>query len=121
MEQIVIELRINHSLTGEQAWETSENEFSDSECPNLKEANKDSLENCKAFCLAERGCTAINYDSKSTDCVLRGCNLPVVPPTNNRLASYDSYWLGTNIQQISHNNNDVTLCRLLFKENFEVN
>jgi len=77
---------------GEQEWKTSKNDFSDSECPNLNHGDKGSLQNCKAFCLEEPGCNAFNYDSSSTHCVLRGCELPVVPPTKDVSGAYDGYW-----------------------------
>jgi len=77
---------------GEQEWKTSKNEFSDSECPNLNHGDKGSLQNCKAFCLEEPGCNAFNYDSTSTHCVLRGCELPVVPPTTDVSGTFDGYW-----------------------------
>ena len=76
-------------------WETSENEFSDSECPLLKKGNKGSLENCKAFCLETPGCTAVNYDNSSTHCVLRGCDLPVASPAENVYKTFDGYWLSS--------------------------
>ena len=79
-------------FTGEQEWKTSKNDFSDSECPNLNHGDKGSLQNCKAFCLEEPGCNAFNYDSSSTHCVLRGCELPVVPPTKDVSGTYDGYW-----------------------------
>ena len=68
------------------------NEFSDSECRHMRRGNKGSLENCKASCLEEPGCTAFNYWSSTTDCVLRACNLPVVPPSQNVFPHY-GYWL----------------------------
>ena len=74
-------------------WETSKNEFSDSECPNLKEGIKSSLENCQESCLNEANCTAINFDQSSGDCTLRGCSLPVVPPAQNDFPTYDGHWL----------------------------
>ena len=90
-------MKIQRSVTGVEDWETSKNEFSNSECPNLKGSKqkhlKGSLKNCKAFCLEEPGCTAVNYEDNSTDCILRGCKLPVVPPANNNFPTYDGYWL----------------------------
>ena len=83
---------INRSFTGEPEWETSKNEFSDSECPNLKSGRKGGLQSCKTFCLEEPRCTAFNYNSKTTSCVLRGCSLPVVPPKANGVKTYDGYW-----------------------------
>ena len=88
------EFAINHSFTGDgMAWATSQNEFSDSECPNLGKHWKDSLQDCKAVCLEDTICTAVNYDDSSTACILRGCTLPVLPPANNKFPSFDGYWL----------------------------
>merc|ERR1712025_1239816 len=56
-------------------WETSRNDFSDSECPNLGFVqNAGSLENCTALCLEKSGCTAFNYERVSTSCVMRRCD-----------------------------------------------
>ena len=77
--------------TGEQTWSTSKNEFSN-KCRNLGQGRKGSLENCKAFCLEKPGCTAFNYENRTTHCVLRGCKLPVVPPAKDRYPTFDGYW-----------------------------
>ena len=87
------ELKINPSFTG-QVWETSKKEFSDSECPKMGEKEyTGSLQDCQAFCLGQSGCTAFNYKSSTTNCKLRGCKQPVVPPAKNKLPTYDGYWL----------------------------
>ena len=90
-------------------WQTSENEFSDSECPNLKRMrNVGSLENCKVFCLGDPACTAFNYNSDG-DCVLRGCTLPVVPPATSYYPHH-GYWLhSTTGSPISPHISGVTL------------
>jgi len=92
LECIVKNVGPPRAVRGEQAWETSKNEFSDSDCPNLNQGEKGSLENCKAFCLEEPDCTAFNYDNSSTYCTLRGCKLPVDPPTVDASATFDGYW-----------------------------
>ena len=77
-------------------WETSENDFSDSECPNMGIfQNKGSLQACKELCLEMHGCTAFNYNSQTTTCVMRGCSLPVVPPANDNHDNFDGYWLSS--------------------------
>ena len=84
-----------HSFTGELAWETSKNEFSDSECPLLKSKIKGSLQICKAFCLEETGCTAFNWNRGKRRCILRGCKLPVVPPATNVFSGFVGYWISS--------------------------
>ena len=79
----------------EEDWLTSKNEFSDSECPNLKNADMGSLASCKVFCHETPDCTAFNYNSGSTRCVLRACKVPVVPPARDSYSSYDGYWLSS--------------------------
>ena len=99
------EVKINLSFTGDEPeWKTSKNEFSDSECANLKLVqNAGSLENCKDLCLDWRSlgwtglekssCTAFNYADSSTSCVLRGCKMmPIIPPAQNRYPTFDGYW-----------------------------
>ena len=51
-----------------------------------------SLENCTALCLQESDCTAFNYASSSTGCVLRRCKLPIVPPAKNLWPTFDGFW-----------------------------
>ena len=74
-------------------WETSVHDFSDTECQHVKGEKKGSLQKCKSFCLEERRCTAINWATSTRDCLLRECNLPVLPPLVNPFPTYDSYWL----------------------------
>ena len=82
-------------------WETSENDFSDSECPNLGIfQDTGSLQACKDLCLEDAedadgsgsGCTAFNYNSNTKTCIMRGCSLPVVPPANDNNNHFDGYW-----------------------------
>ena len=59
----------------------------------MKEGDKDSLKSCKAFCLEERRCTAINYDEAIGDCELRDCTFPIAPPDEGVLFSSTSHWI----------------------------
>ena len=89
------DVKTKHRFTGTQVWKTSKNDFSDGDCPNLKRGGrrKDSLQNCKNFCLETQSCNAINYNSGSKDCVVRRCTHPVVPPVKDRYPAYNAYWL----------------------------
>ena len=87
-------MKINLSFTGDRLkWKTSKNEFSDSECSYMMYVHHTgSLENCTALCLQESDCTAFNYASSSTGCVLRRCKLPIVPPAKNLWPTFDGFW-----------------------------
>ena len=87
-------MKINLSFTGDGLkWKTSKNEFSDSECSYMMYVHHTgSLENCTALCLQESDCTAFNYASSSTGCVLRRCKLPIVPPAKNLWPTFDGFW-----------------------------
>jgi len=74
------------------SWESSNNEFSDCECPYLKHGVKGSLEHCKGSCLEEPACTAFNHQTTSGDCVLRSCDIPIEVPIKKR-STHRSYWM----------------------------
>ena len=86
---------INRSFTGEPEWETSENEFSDSECPNLGAPTVNDLQGCKDACLERTNCTAFNYNAVTTTCILRGCKIPVKGPSSDNDGDYDGFWLSS--------------------------
>ena len=112
-------MKINLSFTGDElVWKTSKKEFSDSECSNLGWKHAGSLENCKALCLEMSTCSAFNYENSSTNCVLRGCTLPIVPPAQNVHKTFDGYWkssasTGSFIE--SRSKNHYVAIRLLHK------
>ena len=106
------------TFTGPHAWETSKNEFSNSECPNMGIVKAKTSLHCTFYCRATIGCTAFNYETKfnndnsstswarkwekmgpyaysklePTSCILRNCTLPVTPPAQNINENYDGYW-----------------------------
>ena len=87
----LVELELKLHFLG--AWATSENDFSNSECPKLKADSKASLKSCKVFCLEERRCTAISYDNSTRVCELRDCRpFPIASP-REPLDEKSSYWM----------------------------
>ena len=113
-------MKINLSFTGDEPeWKTSKNEFSDSECQNLGFVpNAGSFQGCIALCQEKSRCTAFNYENSSTSCVLRGCNLPIVPPTENVWPTFDGYWkssASTGSYKASRSKNHYVAIRLLHK------
>jgi len=75
-------------------WSSSQNDFSDSECPNLGVMSND-LQGCKDACLRRTNCTAFNYNAVTTTCVLRGCKIPVKGPSSNNHDDFDGFWLSS--------------------------
>jgi len=75
-------------------WSSSQNDFSDSECPNLGVMSND-LQGCKDACLRRTNCTAVNYNAVTTTCVLRGCKIPVKGPSSNNHDDFDGFWLSS--------------------------
>ena len=73
-------------------WKTSENEYTDSECPFLGNVVTGSLENCKNLCLETQNCNAFNYESSSTGCVTRKCSSPAPPPAQDSHPA-QGFWL----------------------------
>ena len=79
-----------------ETWVSSQNEFSDYECPNIGRPNVIDLQGCKDACLERQDCTAFNYNPAETDgCILRGCNFPVRAPTSDDWDDYDGFWLSS--------------------------
>ena len=73
-------------------WAYSQNEFSDSECPNLGNLGAvNDLEGCMHACVEKPNCTALNYNAATTHCTLRGCKFPITAPNNNRWDHF-GYW-----------------------------
>ena len=66
--------------------------WGDEECPHLKN-HKTGLEECKAKCVKTEGCNAINFNSDSTDCVLRKCETTPPPKPKSENAGYKGYFL----------------------------
>ena len=90
------QFRIKHSITGKQDWQTSKNDFTDSDCKKLKKDNfkTDDIEKCKYYCLRTQNCNAINYHRGGRgDCVVRHCTWPVLPPVKDNNPTSYSHWL----------------------------
>jgi len=97
----------NTGLTMAWSWESSNNQFSDGECPYLKHGVKGSLGHCKGSCLEEPACTAFNHQSSSGDCVLRTCDIPIEAPSKKR-STHRSYWMPTTeAENTNTSNNEV--------------
>ena len=75
------------------SWSSSQNDFSDSECPNLGAPPVNDLQGCKDACLERTNCSAFNYKAVTTTCILRGCQIPVKGPSSDNHGNYDGYWL----------------------------
>ena len=66
--------------------------WDDEQCPYLGHGERSNLDSCKESCTKKDGCTAINYRDGS-DCVLRGCEIPVPEPTWIH-SNYKGYYIG---------------------------
>ena len=91
-----------NEATFSETWVSSQNEFSDYECPNIGRPNVVDLQGCKDACLEMQDCTAFNYNAAETEgCILRGCNFPVTAPASD---DWDSGFL----PQVTINNDHTS-------------
>merc|ERR1719210_2745874 len=57
--------------------------FYDDQCKNVGSL-KVSLDKCKSQCEAKTGCNGINFNAKSSRCIMRECPVPIPDPRANK-------------------------------------
>ena len=67
--------------------------FTDAQCPNIGGFHNQDVNSCKAQCIAEPDCNAINIDYNSKECYLRKCPSKIPFPEWDLGGGWRSFWI----------------------------